>query len=186
MLLYLNDYSIHNNFFAGLSVVEKRKLLALSTPVTPLGTPFGSTFSLASTSSTSLGGYPGYPQQVMNYPYQMPHPIPYQHLCQPVYQQVPTPQTMSFEPQPLQQARSQEKIGFSINYVLCLELFTKHQDGLLLTNLNPEKDTVGSMIKMICARHKIDESLTLELFTKEGCALNTNGYTENCESPLKF
>ena len=124
-------------------------------------------------------GYPGYPHQAMNYPYQIP---PYQHPYQPVYQQVPTPQTITLEPQPPQQARCRKQIGFAVRYVLCLELFTTYQDTLILTNLNPEKDTVNSMMKMICARHSIDECLTLELFTKEGLALNSNIYTENCES----
>ena len=69
---------------------------------------------------------------------------------------------------------------FKINYVLCIEMFTCHQEQHSLA-FEPEQDTMEFLIRQICDIHNLPDVLTLELYNKNGTPLNVNDYTITCK-----
>ena len=117
---------------------------------------------------------------------EQPRAFPPHMICPPCVQQDGRPSLQSVQ-QDKQHKKSfaPERTGIKIRYIMCTELFTSNQEELYLINLQPE-DTMEYLINLICHFQKLSKSLTVELFSEEGCPLNVNIFTKKSKQVWEY
>ena len=72
--------------------------------------------------------------------------------------------------------------GITVRYIFCENLFQRYVTEERISSLDPMKDTLNGLCKLIGSKERIDRDLELELFSHEGYPFNANMYTMDRKS----